>query len=218
MSRRTKKTKLKPVLSQEFQDARLWYKMEVANYSFELVRNVLRSIREGNHSERSPEYYMIMVGLICIYARPFTYNEPVGKLSDEIVPEEFKKLHDDILEKRHTIFAHAEVSVLIGEEDYPNEVVIESDGKNPSISVGRVAVTPDGLERMSPLVEALIEKTNYHRLKYAKKFNKTVLNLGKGEFRLNVVDSSAPIFLKLSKAQKLVWQKKKNSLDPKSTA
>jgi hypothetical protein len=30
---------------------------------------------------------------------------------------------------RHKLFAHADASLVVGEEDYPNEAVIENDGK-----------------------------------------------------------------------------------------
>ncbi len=43
------------------------------------------------------------VGVICIYARPFTNNYPVGELSEEIIPTEFKKLHGNIMRLRHTL-------------------------------------------------------------------------------------------------------------------
>jgi hypothetical protein len=95
-------------------------------------------------------------GLICIYARPFTNNRPVGKLNDEIVPAEFKALHDKIMTMRHKLFAHAEASLMVGEEDYPNEAVIENDGKTISMAVSRVALKPTVLDQMSSLLEALI--------------------------------------------------------------
>jgi hypothetical protein len=104
---RAKKTK-PATLTPEFQAAQSWYKMECANYCFELVRDVLRGILNDRPSERSPNYYAMLVGLICTYARPFTYNEPVGKLGNEIVPDEFKELHKKVLDIRHKLFAHAE--------------------------------------------------------------------------------------------------------------
>jgi hypothetical protein len=208
-----KKEKTKPVPSQEFQDVCTWYQMEVANFSFESVRDNLMKILEGKLSERLPEYYAITVGLICIYARPFTNNFPVGELPEEIIPAEFKSLHKNIMKMRHTLFAHAQASLTVGKDDYPNEVVIEHDGTIPRICVSRAAVKTVVLERMVPLVEALIEKTSWHRSKFAKKYSKTVRNLGKGEFRLNVTDPNAPIFVRLSKGEKFVRKKKRSAFD-----
>src|SRR6266478_563599 len=133
------KAKTKPAPSQEFQDVCQWYKMEFANFSFEAVRDTLLKILEGKLTEHLPEYYAMSVGIICIYARPFTNNFPVGELSDEIVPQEFKKLHKDIMKMRHTLFAHAQASLTAGKDDYPNEVVIEYDGRIPRICVSRAA-------------------------------------------------------------------------------
>ena len=218
MAPQREKAKSKPVSNPDFDAVCLWYQMEFANYSFEVARDVIAGILGKEVNDRSPEYYAMTAGLICIYARPFTNNRPVGKLSDEIVPPEFKGLHDKIITMRHKLFAHAEASLLVGEEDYPNEAVIENDGKTISMAVSRVAVKPTMLEEMSRLVEALIEKTNYYRSKHTKKFTNTIRKLGKGDFRLNVVDPCAPLFLKLSEVQRLVRQEKRKVLDPNSTA
>jgi hypothetical protein len=218
MAPQREKAKSKPVSNPDFDAVCLWYQMEFANYSFEIARDVIAGVLGKEVNDRSPEYYAMTAGLICIYARPFTNNRPVGKLSDEIVPPEFKVLHDKIITMRHKLFAHAEASLLVGEEDYPNEAVIENDGKTISMAVSRVAVKPTMLEEMSRLVEALIEKTNYYRSKHTKKFTNTIRKLGKGDFRLNVVDPSAPLFLKLSEVQRLVRQEKRKVLDPNSTA
>ena len=187
--------------------------MEVANFAFEAVRNNLIKILEGKLSERMPEYYPLSVGLICIYARPFTNNFPVGELSEEIVPEEFKSLHKQIMKMRNTLFAHAQASLRVGKDDYPNEVVVEHDGTIPRICVSRAAAKTVVLERMLPLVKTLIEKTSWHRSKFAKKYVKTILNNGKGEFRLNVTDPNAPIFVPLSEDEKLVRKKKRSAFD-----
>jgi hypothetical protein len=154
----------------------------------------------------------MLVGLICTYARPFTYNEPVGKLGNEIVPDEFKELHKKVLDIRHKLFAHAEASLSIGEEDYPNAVMIESDGIEPSISVPRSVIKQDALKQFLPLVEALVERTNRRRSEYMRKFVGPVLERGKGVFRLNVLDPSTSVFVKLSEAQEVTWRKKKSAL------
>jgi hypothetical protein len=208
-----KKAKTKPAHSQELVDVREWHHMEFAHYSFEVVRDALPRMLEGKWDGRAPEHYLTIVGLICVYARPFTWNEPVGNLSEEIVPEEFKELHRDIMRLRHKLFAHADASLTVGKDDYPNEAVIENDGQNIAIAVSRAAVKPIFLERMLPLVEALIKNTHQCRLKHFRKFSKTIRRLGKGEFRLNVTDPNAPIFVPLTEEEKLVRKKKRSAFD-----
>jgi hypothetical protein len=216
MRRRTKNAKIKTVPSQEFQDACLWYKMEVANYSFEAVRDGIRRVLEQKIQITSPEYYPIAVGLICIYARPFTNNRPVGPLTDEIVPPDQKKLHSLILEIRHKLFAHADPDLAIREDDYPNGVFLINEGKEPSVQIRRFVIEPTILEWMLPIVDVLIEETSNRKTQITERFGKAVRNLGKGQFRLNVIDPSMPTFIKLSEAQKLARQKKIDALGSKS--
>ncbi len=38
---------------------------------------------------------------------------------------------------RHKLFAHADASLTVGKDDYPNEVVIEHDGRIPTRATAR---------------------------------------------------------------------------------
>jgi hypothetical protein len=88
--------------------------MEFANYSFEVVRDVVKSILKKKLDDRSPEFYSMMVGFICIYAHPFTNNRPIGKLADDIVSAQLKSLRDKIIAMRRKFFAHAEADLAVG--------------------------------------------------------------------------------------------------------
>jgi hypothetical protein len=66
---------------------------------------------------------------------------------------------------------------------------------------------------MIPLVKALIEKTNYHRERLANKYAKAVSKLGEGEYRFNVADPNAPIFVPLSEEEKRIRKKRRNAFD-----
>jgi len=159
-----KKAKPVAVSDPDFEAVREWYKAEFALYSFEAVRDTIELILEKKlDHRRSLEYYAMSVGLICTYARPFTNNEPVGKLSEEIVPEEFKHRHTLIMALRHKLFAHADATLAAAPDNYPNEAVIVNDGEKLWMDVSRSAVVPSLLEKMQPLLNGLIEKINYFR-------------------------------------------------------
>jgi len=211
MSKQRKAPTPKATSNPDFEAVCTWYRMEFANYSFEVARDVIQSILEKKIDNRSPEYYAMTVGVICLYARPFTNNKPAGKLTDDIVPAKFKSLHDKVITMRHKLFAHSEATLAVGQDDYPH------DDKTIVMAVSRVAVIPDALEQIKDLVDELITKTNFHRSKFAKKFTKHLQKLGKGEFRLNIADPAAPLFQKLSDAEMLVREQKKSVLDPRST-
>jgi hypothetical protein len=93
MSKKGKIPAPKSTSNPDFDAVCLWYRMEFANYSFEVARDIIGSILERKFDDRSPEYYAMTVGVICNYARPFTNNKPVGKLADDIVPVQLKSLH-----------------------------------------------------------------------------------------------------------------------------
>jgi hypothetical protein len=114
---------------------------------------------------------------------------------------------------RDQLFAHADASLEAAPNEYPNEAVIVNDGQTISMNVSRSAVIPSVLQRMIPLVESLIEKTNYRRQKYAKRFSKEIAKLPKGEFRLNVADPAAPLFTRLTTAEARIRRDKKRFFD-----
>jgi hypothetical protein len=142
-------------------------------------------------------------GLICLDARPFTNNRPVGPLTEEIVPPDYLSLHRDIITMRHHLFAHGDASVMTRPDDYPNELVFVNDSKGTSFHMTRFFAEPPFFELITPLSETLIEKTHYHADKLGKRFNRFFgpsKNLG--EFRLNVLVSGRTDFLQADRRRK----------------
>jgi hypothetical protein len=113
------------------------------------------------------------------------------------------ELHRNIIKMRHQLFAHGDASAMTRPDDYPNELVFVSDSKGTSFHMTHFFAEPEFFELIIPLVEMLIQKTRYHADKLGKKFNRhfgPTKNLG--EYRLNVLDPAAPVFSKLTKAEK----------------
>jgi hypothetical protein len=198
------KPKAKAPVDQEFETACSLWRMEFAFHTFEAVRAGIEKLLERKLHSDEPEYYPMLVGLICLYARPFTNNRPVGPLPDDIVPQEYRELHRTILEMRHTLFAHGDASAMTRPDDYPNELVFVNSRQGRRFHMTRFLAEPPFFELMKPLLDALIEKTRYHSNKLADKLKGhfgPFKNLG--EFRLNVLDANAPIFSKLTEAEKV---------------
>jgi hypothetical protein len=91
------KAKAKPPTSEEFEVACSLWRMEFAFHTFQAVRAGIEKLLERKLHSDEPEYYPLCVGIICLYARPFTNNRPVGPLSEDIVPKEHLGLHQDII-------------------------------------------------------------------------------------------------------------------------
>jgi hypothetical protein len=158
-------------VSEEFQTACSLWRMEFAFHTFQAVRAGIEKLLERKLHSDEPEYYPMLVSLICLYARPFTNNRPVGPLTEEIVPEEYLSLHRDIITMRHQIFAHGDASVMTRPDDYPNELVFVNDSKGAGFHMTRFFAEPPFFELITPLVERLVQKTRYHADKLGKRFN-----------------------------------------------
>lgn len=57
-------------------------------HTFQAVRDGIRRLLERKLHSDEPEYYPFLVGLICLYGRPFTNNRPVGPLTEDIIPQD----------------------------------------------------------------------------------------------------------------------------------
>jgi hypothetical protein len=195
------KAKAKPPVSEEFETACSLWRMEFGFHTFQAGIECL--LERKLHSDE-PEYYPMLVRLVCLYARPFTNNRPVGPLPDYIVPQEHRELHRTIIQMRNQLFAHADASMMARPDDYPNELVFVNNGKILHFNMTRFLAEPQFFELMNPLLSVLIKKTRYHSDKLANKF-KGHFGASKniGEFRLNVLDADAPIFSKLTEAEKI---------------
>ncbi len=201
------KPKTKTLVNEEFEAACSLWRMEFAHHTFQAVRTGIEHFFERKLHSQEPEYYPMTVGLICLYARPFTNNRPVGPLSEDVVPQGHLALHRDIIKIRHQLFAPGDASVMTRPNDYPNDLVFVNDGKDCRFNMTRLLVERPFFEWIIPLLDSLIEKTRYHSSKFANKLKGhfgSFKNIG--EFRLNVLDPAAPIFSKLTEAEKTTRQ------------
>jgi hypothetical protein len=181
---------------EQFQNAREMWKMEFAYESFFAVRKGVQTMLERNLTSESPEYYPLLIGIFCLYGRPFTNNRPVGPLSKEIVPKEHLKLHNGVLSMRHQILAHSDASAF----PYPNELRLKKEQGKMTMFITRILVSAELFESITPLVDALIEKTFYYKEKFTVKLKASFLHARNGEFRINILDPNGPVFIKISES------------------
>jgi hypothetical protein len=207
---------MKATPNQEFETARSLWRMEFGFHSFKAVRAGIEKLLERNLHSDEPEFYPLSVGIICLYARPFTNNRPVGPLTEDIIPPKDLELHRSIILMRHKLFAHGDALAMTRPDDYPNELVFENSNKRRTFHMTRFLAEPEFFKLMIPLVETLIKKTRYHADKFAQTFKpyfEQYRNIG--QFRLNVSDPAAPIFSKLTTAEKMI---RKATIRPRNTS
>jgi hypothetical protein len=192
--------KVHPALEQKvFGMAKELWKVTFAYAGFIDARECIKDLQEKGFSKDSPQYYPLLVGLVCLYARPFTTAEEIGPLSDNIVPARFRELHQELLRLRNKMFAHSDPAALLpgaatSSEDFASGIVFRYKPKSIHVIPSRFHADPQFLPNfILPLVEALIEITDKKR----KRLHDTLKHYVPkklGDYELNVLDSNKPLF------------------------
>jgi hypothetical protein len=131
-------------------------------------------------------------------AARFKSSKPAGKLDEKIVPTEYKKLHDELISIRDKAFAHSDASLALMLGEVSNELRFRREGRRIGSFVTRFLVEPWRLEETLPLLDSLIQKTNYHTQKLCERLSKT-LPKAQGQYTVNIYDPSGPLFKKSEK-------------------
>ena len=184
----------------------LW-KVTFAYAGFIDAQECIKDLQEKGFSKDSPQYYPLVVGLVCLHARPFTKAEEIGVLSEKMVPARFRELHEEILRLRDKMFAHSDPTALLpgavaSSEDFASGIVFRR-GKSIYVIPSRFHADPQFLpDLMLPLLEALIEITDKKR-KHLQDILARYVPKNLGDYELNVLDIDKPMFKRVPAVSKL---------------
>jgi hypothetical protein len=185
----------------------LW-KTTFAYAGFLDARACIRDLKEKGFSKKSPQYYPLVVGLVCLYARPFTTAEGIGVLSDKMIPGQFREHHELLLRLRDEMFAHSDPAALLPDaaassEDFASGIVFRRENKSIYVRPSRFHAGPQFLpDLMLPLLEALIEATDKKRKQLHDRLAQYVPK-GLGDYELNVLDIDKPMLKRVPAVSKL---------------
>lgn len=127
---------------QTFEDARTAWRMQFALETFKSVRAGIEAMLERGLTPDSPEYYALIVGLVCLYGRPFKDSKPAGKLDEKIVPKDHKILHEELIKIRDKAFAHSDSSLALTLGEVSNELSFRRVGRRLGAFVSAVESKP----------------------------------------------------------------------------
>jgi hypothetical protein len=157
----------------------LWRITYYALAGFIEISDCIRNLSQVSFSKDSPHYYPLLVGLICLYARPFTDNNIVGCIPLSLVPEDDRRLHHMIMGLRNEVYGHNDPATLIQPGDYAQEIVFRQQGATVKIIPQRVHIALEFLPgHLLRLAETMVRKTREP-----------------GNYRLNIVDLTQDLFL-----------------------
>ena len=172
----------------------LW-RITYALAGFMEICDCIRNLRQINLSKDSPHYYPLLVGLICLHARPFTDNNIVGRIPLSLVPEDDRQLHRMLMDLRNEVYGHNDPATLIKLGDYAHEIVFRQQGATVKIVPQRfhidVEFLPDHLLR---LVETMVRTTTEERTRI-QELLKPSMPRELGDYRLNIVDLTQDLFV-----------------------
>ena len=179
----------------EYFDAQFLWKMFYAGECFRQARGAAKHILDTKLELESPLFYPLVTAVYVLYAKPFTRADGVGKLSDEIIPAEYRELHGQMLDHRHQVYAHRDgdgFSVAeLGPVNQVRAVRLPQEIRLMATDFhARFPVMPS----IITLCEALEEKTGYHVDKLLIKHAKSIPDKV-GEYMLNLQNSNAEMWL-----------------------
>lgn len=132
-------------------------------------------------------YRNILTAYFVVYGKPFK-NRKATRLPEDVVPNEMRILHDEIVRYRDKLFAHSDLDGINEEmNEYLDHVEIHvSNGKAMWHGTSLFSNT-ERFAEYRHLCNALIEKMQYHYMRIAEKWHRrSLFPSEEGVYRLNV--------------------------------
>ena len=178
--------------AEEFSAAKSIWKFGYAEECFKRVANTCALILQSGISEDHLAYYPMIVAIYALYGKPFKQADIVGALPRKMVPAEFRKLHDVMIEHRDEVYMHTQPGPK-------SEVRIRVSyfGKT---RVGQLFSTefyarPPKLPMIIKLCQAVQMAVEQRRVKLQDRYFDKHLPKEAGEYPLNVSDPAGAFFL-----------------------
>ena len=95
---------------EESSAAKSLWKFIYAQECFRHVESTCAFILQNGIDENQPAYYPLVVGIYALYGKPFKHTKVVGMLPRKIIPAEFQRLHNIMIEHRDEVYAHTQPS------------------------------------------------------------------------------------------------------------
>ncbi|MDD5140680.1 MAG: hypothetical protein PHY43_10530 [Verrucomicrobiales bacterium] len=179
---------------EEFEDAKLLWKMFYAGQSFQHARAAAEHILKENISADDAILYPLMTAVYVLYGRPFKKSHGVGCFGEELIPLQYRELHGDLLKHRDKILAHSDSNSFewlnVGQA---NQVRLIRRSKDKSLICSQLQATPALLPHIVSLCLELQEQIESKKRELFRRYEKYV-PVQVGEYILNIEDSSGDFF------------------------
>jgi hypothetical protein len=181
------------ITEHEFEDAQSLWKFFYAQECFRKAKITAAHILESGLDSHHEIYYPLLVAVYVLYGKPFKFSRPVGKISEEIVPENFRELHKQLIQHRDQLYAHTDANGFeIADRGSVNQVrfLVTPEGK-VHLFAPLFHARPPLLPGVRDLCDVLQEKCRYHVNKLQLRHQKQIPP-PPGEYIITVLDKERP--------------------------
>ena len=179
----------------EFKDAKDLWKLFYAQECFKQAERACSFIIDNHLDYDHSRYYSLVTGVCVLYAKPFSNNKLVGKLSTKLVPHDSRELHQNIIDQRNQLYAHMDGDAFgSGSCEPANQVRLVVSQTEARLIATLFLLQPTLLPNVLELCQALQKKANHHAELLQNRHHKEFL--APGEYAINVLDVAGPFWIK----------------------
>jgi hypothetical protein len=110
----------------------------------------------------------LSIAIVTLYSRPFKQRKAV-RLSDDIVPPEFRTTHDEIIEIRDKSIAHRDLDGPAADWGFISQVRVLIESGELTVHTISPIFANEKAQELLPLLDALIEKMSAATLDFINK-------------------------------------------------
>jgi hypothetical protein len=178
--------------TEEFANAKSLWKFVYAQECFRRVESTCAFILQNGIDENHLAYYPLIVAIYALYGKPFKDTNIVGVIPRNMVPAEFRPLHDIMIEHRDEVYAHT--------QPRPNNEVWIRVSYQGASRVGELIATEfyarlPTLSKVVELCQVMRTTMEQRRVKLQNRYFPKHLPREEGEYPINIFDSAGPFFL-----------------------
>ena len=136
----------------------------------------------------------LSIAIATLYSRPFKQRKSV-RLGDDIVPTEFRRTHDDIIEIPDKSIAHRDLDAPVAEWGFISQVRVIIESGELTIHTLSPMLENEKAHELIPLLDALIEKMDAVSLGFINKYL-VQMHASDGSYVVSLEDSPATWLLR----------------------
>jgi hypothetical protein len=185
--------------AKQFEEAKVLWKMFYAGERFKHCRSAAQHITDHKLEKEHPLFQPLLVAVYTLYAKPFRTSRGVGKLSEDIIPQDRLELHEQTLIHRDKIYAHRDA------KDEDSKIQIDKYGLANQVRalrlLGHLHLLATDFHSRYPIMSEVVElcaslqkKTEYHVEKLWTRYHSQVPPKV-GEYLLNVLEDKGDLWL-----------------------